>query len=262
MTTALLRQVAHKAMAQTRSPWTRCQPQARHLFQDGIAFNAMDPQGPSFNFVAVLGVTMPLDEVVSRADAFFAGKPGGYGVLVEGDIGHPLEEELRRRGWKVFEDEPALVIPALSRQTLESAQHVPADLTIRLVQDEATLRDYDETLCTVFGVTGEMRDTFSIKLTHALEPDMGLLVGYVNQQPVSTSLLLCTANIAVLSGITTLNAYRNRGYGAALTRAALLEGAQRGCTAAALRSGPLSVPLYKRVGFQHACWHRTYVPGI
>jgi ribosomal protein S18 acetylase RimI-like enzyme len=259
MTTPLLRQLAHKAMAQTPSPWHRHQPQARHLFQGGLAFNAVDPPGPSFNYVAVLGITRPLDEVVSQADAFFDGKPGGYGVLVEGDIGHPLEEELRRRGWKVFEDEPALVIPDLSPQTLESAQHIPSDLTICLVENETTLRDYDETLCTVFGVAGEMRDTFAIKLSHALEPDMGLFVGYVNQQPVSTSLLLCTANIAVLSGITTLNAYRNRGYGAALTRAALIEGARRGCTAAALRSGPLSVPLYKRVGFQHACWHRTFV---
>ena len=114
----------------------------------------------------------------------------------------------------------------------------------------------------VFGVTQELRETFSIKLSHALEPDMGLFAGYVNGQPVSTSLLLCTADIAVISGITTLNAYRNRGFGTALTRAALIEGERRGCTAAALRSGPLSVPLYKRVGFQHACWHRTYVPGI
>jgi hypothetical protein len=249
-------------MAQTRSPWNRHQPQARHLFQDGLAFNATDPAGPSFNYVAVLGISMPLDEVVKRADAFFAGKDGGYGVLVEGDIGSPLEAELRQRGWRVFEDEPALVIPGLSPQALESAQQVPTELTIRLVQDETTLHDYEETVCTVFGVTPDLRETFSIKLSHALETDMGLFVGYVNQVPVSTSLLLCTANMAVISGITTLNAYRQRGYGAALTRAALIEGARRGCSAAALRSGPLSVPLYKRVGFQHACWHRTYVARI
>ena len=64
MTTPLLRQLAHKAMAQTPSPWHRHQPQARHLFQDGLAFNAVNPPGPSFNYVAVLGITKTLDEVV------------------------------------------------------------------------------------------------------------------------------------------------------------------------------------------------------
>jgi ribosomal protein S18 acetylase RimI-like enzyme len=262
MTTPLLRRLAHKAMSQTRSPWTRCHPDSRHLFRNGVAFNAQNPPGPSFNYVAVLGVTLPLDEVVKQADAFFAGKEGGYGVLVEGDIGHPLEIELRERGWKVFEDEPALVIPELRLDALEKANHTPQELDIRRVEDQSSLDEFDETLSTVFAVPADMRDSIGLfKLAQALDPDIALFAGYVDNRAVATSELLCTADIAVLTGITTLEAFRKRGYGEALTRAALIEGARRGCTAAALRSGPLSVPLYKRIGFQHACWHRTYVKG-
>src|SRR5438270_5344832 len=145
MTTPLLRSLAHKAMSQTRSPWMNCQPDSRHLFRDGLAFNAQNPPGPSFNYVAVLGIALPLDEVIKQADAFFAGKEGGYGVLVEGEIGHTLETELRAGGWKVFEDEPALVIPDLQVDVLQKAQKIPKELTIRPVEDQSTLDDYHET---------------------------------------------------------------------------------------------------------------------
>jgi hypothetical protein len=40
--------------------------------------------------------------------------------------------------------------------------------------------------------------------------------------------------------------------------AVLAAGGQRGCTSAALRSGPTALSLYQRMGFVPACTHRTY----
>ena len=55
---------------------------------------------------------------------------------------------------------------------------------------------------------------------------------------------------------------RGKGYGAAVVQAALEHAARNGCTSASLRSGPKSVPLYERLGFQYVCQHRTYAfPG-
>src|SRR5258708_13677837 len=130
MTTPLLRRLAHKALSQTRSPETRGHPDSRHLFRNGIAFNAQNPPGPSFNYVAVLGVTLPLDEVIKQADAFFAGKEGGYGILVEGDIGHPLETELRAGGLKEFHDQPTLIITNLRPDAVQKPHLHPAQLTL------------------------------------------------------------------------------------------------------------------------------------
>jgi hypothetical protein len=62
----------------------------------------------------------------------------------------------------------------------------------------------------------------------------------------------------VLWGVATLEPDRGRGNGAAVSRAALAEAASSGCTSAALRSGPLSRPLYERLGFCYVCNHRTY----
>src|SRR5581483_1089084 len=55
-----------------------------------------------------------LDELLPVARDFFADCDKGWGVLVEGDAGHPMEAELRERGWKVDEDEPAFVMPDIT----------------------------------------------------------------------------------------------------------------------------------------------------
>src|SRR5258708_37023095 len=109
MTTPLLRRLAHKAMSQTRSPWTRCHPDSRHLFRNGIAFNAQNPPGPSFNYVAVLAVTVPLAEAVKQADAFFAAKERRYGEPVQVESVDPLQTDLREGGSKVVDDRAAVV---------------------------------------------------------------------------------------------------------------------------------------------------------
>ncbi len=63
---------------------------------------------------------------------------------------------------------------------------------------------------------------------------------------------------AVVCCLATPEPHRGRGLGTAVLRALLADAAARGCTSAALRSGPLSVPLYERFGFRFACRHRTY----
>jgi hypothetical protein len=44
----------------------------------------------------------------SRTDEFYRPDSEGLGIVVEADVGHPVETELWAVGWKVFEDEPVL----------------------------------------------------------------------------------------------------------------------------------------------------------
>ena len=62
----------------------------------------------------------------------------------------------------------------------------------------------------------------------------------------------------MLWGVATFEDHRGRGYGSAVSRAALVHAAGHGCANAALRSGPKSVPVYERLGFRYVCQHRTY----
>jgi GNAT superfamily N-acetyltransferase len=108
--------------------------------------------------------------------------------------------------------------------------------------------------------SSEMADACAPTPEYAADPDLGVFVGYHNGRGVTAGQLLRVGPFATVAGVGTLPEFRGKGYGAALTMAALLEGRKRGCVAGALRSGPLSMPLYQRLGFQLVCRHRTYVP--
>ena len=67
--------------------------------------------------------------------------------------------------------------------------------------------------------------------------------------PVSTSLLTTSGATAGINNVATVDGSRGRGYGAALTWAAVTEGAQRGCTHAILQASESGYPVYCRMGF-------------
>ena len=136
-----LRRLAHEAMSLAPSPWLRYH-KGKHVLEDGVALHLQEPFGPSFNYAAVLAVERPMDRVLELADAFFAGHQGGYGILVEGDVDHPLDAELRERGWVVFEGEPALVMSTLVMPRSQLDEQLKDRLQIFLVADEAGLADF------------------------------------------------------------------------------------------------------------------------
>jgi GNAT superfamily N-acetyltransferase len=237
---------------------------ARHACRDGVALTAWGIPGPSSNKAAVLGPAPPLARVRGLADEFFAGVEGGYGIMVEADAGHPLEQELRQAGWRVAEDEPALVLPELPPPA-----PLPPGLGVRRVTDEATRRDFIRALAAGFGaptadadfgVPLEALDDLAPPLTASHDPDVALLVGYCEGRPASTSILHKVEEVATITGVATPPAFRRRGFGRALTGAAVRAGAERGCACAALNALGASYPMYLGMGFRHVCNHRTYVP--
>lgn len=203
--------------------------------------------GPDFNYAFVFGPISP-DAFFALADSFFADR-GGYSVAIEVEAAPAVVAALEADGWEIDEEEPALVLLGLPA-TIPAP---PRELTIRLVTDEAGLADFR-------AVTGT--DTQILpSLAAATDPGVACFVGYVADTPVVTSRLVCLQDVAEITGVVTLPAYRRRGYGTALTWAAITEGADRGCTATTLTATPLGYPVYVRMGFQPVCTYRTYLPA-
>jgi GNAT superfamily N-acetyltransferase len=248
--------VAHRSLALGEFPWLRYQRNGAREVREGVAFVRQDMPGPGANFAAALGEAPPLARIVELAGPFFNGCDGGYGVLVEGDAGHPVEAELRAAGWSVAEDEPALVLP-----------HIPAgcpsvpDLLVRLIGDEARMRDSLAILAEAIEVPPEVLAEWAPAPASLADPDSAMLVGYCDGRPAATAMMYRVEGTAVIAGVATVPDCRRRGFGTAITAAAVAEGAARGCTAASLRSGPMSFDLYVKMGFIPVCRHRTYHEG-
>ena len=249
------RDIVHAALSLTEPPYLHHYREGRFREWRGVALVGNNLPGPGFNFAAVLRPDAPtLDELLPVAVEFFADATKGWGVLVEGDAGHPMEAALRARGWVVDEDEPAFVL----RDLAAVGPRPGSQLQVRVVRTPADVDAYKAVAASAFGAPPEMADAMIPSPTFALDPDIGLFVGSAGGIDVSTIMYARIGTTAVLAGTATLEPHRGRGYGEAVCRAALAHAATRGCTTAALRSGPKSIPVYERIGFRYVCQHRTY----
>jgi GNAT superfamily N-acetyltransferase len=252
-----LRRIAHDSLSLAESPFLKHYRRGRFRTWSGVAMTGSELPGPGFNFAACLGPTPPLDGILPTAREFFADSEQGWGVLVEGDAGHPVEAELQARGWAVAEDEPAFVMPDISAGISASARG-PEPLAIRTVRTEADRLTFQRVAAAAFGTTTEFAELIMPNLAFALDPDMHWAIGEWSGEPVAAGGYYRKGTTAVVCCLATLESHRGRGIGAAVTWAVLAHAAGRGCTSASLRSGPKSVPLYERLGFRYVCQHRTY----
>jgi GNAT superfamily N-acetyltransferase len=258
-----LRARALHAVALAPSPQLRYQRRGRHALQDGLALLACDVHDPTNNTVTALGAALDPGRALAAAEEFFANRPGGWGVTVQVGAEHPLELAVRERGWRIAEEEPLLALAPLAR----IAQ--AAGIDIRRVNSEALLTDFYAASREGFAAAesaspdspaGEdLTRAFIPSLACALDPDLALFVGYVDGRAVAASGLCRIGQVAEIIGVSVVPAFRRRGFGAAITWAAIGEGAVRGCTAAALRATPMGEPVYRRMGFETVCRLRTYV---
>jgi GNAT superfamily N-acetyltransferase len=251
-----LRWIAHDSLSLTEAPYLKHYRRGRFMSWRGVGFTASVLPGPGFNFAAVLERPAPtLDELLPVARDFFAGCDKGWGVLVEGDAGHPMEDELRGREWKIDEDEPAFVMPDIRAGINPAAR---PDLAIRQILTAADEDQYNQVMVAAFSVAPELATQFVPAIPYISDPDIALFLGACDGVDVAGAGYSRSGSTAVVWGVATLEAYRGCGFGAHLIGAALTHAAARGCASASLRSGPKSVPLYERVGFRYVCRHRTY----
>jgi ribosomal protein S18 acetylase RimI-like enzyme len=253
---------AHKGLLVGPWPLLRHQSGGRRAEVEGVVLTQWGAVGPALNKVTVVGPAPPLRRILDLAGQFYSADSGGFGVVVEADAGHPVEAELRAAGWKVFEDEPALVLPAIP-----SPPPLPMGLEVKRVRDAEGRLDLLRVLAAGFGaptseggteLSSDAFDAFAPSLVCALDPDVALLIGYSEGKPVASAFLFVVGRIAGVTGVATVPSARRRGLGTALTWQALSEGTARGCTSATLAALGASFDLYRKMGFIHVCNHRAY----
>ena len=160
--------------------------------------------------------------------------------------------ELERLGMR---DERDATLPAMALHPIEPADPpvAPAGLDIRRVADEAGLADHYAIVVEAFGLPPEFAR--GIMPAEALAHE-ALYVGYVDSEPVATALTYTGDGTVGIYNVATREAWRRRGFGAAITRHAILEAAAAGATVAILQSSAAGRGVYESLGFREVMRYR------
>jgi len=137
---------------------------------------------------------------------------------------------------------------------------MPENLTIKLVDDKDSLRDYLEVCCPTFNVGEFIDHWFDMETSIGFDKSLPRrnYVGYVNGKPVANSHMLLTCGVAGIFCVATLPEARRKGIGTYLTIAPLREARDMGYNVGVLQSSRMGLGVYQRIGFQEYCTIKGY----
>lgn len=153
--------------------------------------------------------------------------------------------------------DPGEGFPGMAVSPLPAPVPDPVGLEIRRVSG-ATLPDHASVVEQGFDIDRAIIDAV-VSDTIAADPRFTYYGGYLADQPVVSGLGVRTGDTIGVFNIATRESARRRGYGAAITRRILTDGARVGCTIGTLQSSDMGKPVYEAIGFRIVASYVGYV---
>lgn len=140
--------------------------------------------------------------------------------------------------------------PAFGLAPIPDRPPGPDDLEIEVVGDAAGVEAHCDLASRSFGMPIELARVLVTEDTLA-DPALTVLIGRVAGEPVSTAIVGVTGRTAGVYSVGTPPEHQRRGYGEALTWAAIDAGVRQGADHSILQASPSGRPVYERMGYVH-----------
>ncbi len=257
-TAATANLVVHVAWAPQRTPGMRV------IDERGVVLVDSGLPCDTFNFIcrARLEREMALERVREAVGYFRdVGRPFSW-WLGPADQPPELDDLLLDAGLERAETELAM---AADLTALQVGELSPSGLRIRRVRTAAQLQDFARINAANWTPPDpEVLRFYELAAPVLLSGDsaLWLYVGYLGEVPVATAELTVGGGIVGLYNISTLEAFRRRGFGTALTLQPLLDARAQRYRTAILQAATDGVGVYTRVGFQPFGRFTEYKPPI
>jgi GNAT superfamily N-acetyltransferase len=221
-------------------------PNARTAQADGVALIATGHPMRLFNQVIIDG--RPAEEAVASAVQVMRDRHHNFAVSLRRGTDRAYLPLMGRLGLVPMAD--GAWMPGMALYPLAPVAVKPsAGLEIRHVLDRDGVNDHVLAGAGGFGIPVSWMEAI---VTEALLdlPGASLYVGYSDGQPVTSGLGIRTGRTIGVYNIATIEPARRRGFGAAMTRRIVADGAAGGCDVAILQATDMGYPVYERLGFR------------
>lgn len=201
-------------------------------------------------------VTRALDDPAARlrsANEHFDARSQRYIMRIRDGLDPASEAAAEQLGLGYID-----TLPGMTLASIPDAPAPPGGLEIRTANSAEDMRHAARINAEAYGME---HDTVVGLLPERLarHPAWETYIGYVDGQPATTSSLLVTDGIAGVYFVATLDAYRRRGFGEAVTWHTVRRGAERGCSLATLQASEMGLPVYQGMGFRTVTGYKTFV---
>jgi GNAT superfamily N-acetyltransferase len=217
----------------------------REDWPEGVALRS-DLPSDLVNLLYVERPPVSVDDLLRRATAFF-GRGTPWRMIVRQSAEGAVRASAPRTHLIARESQPGMWL-----HPLPPTPQPPASLRIERVTTERQLVDFREAVALSFGIPRFVgRHTFPSVPSGSGPRPTAFLVGYGPEgRPVASSAVVVVEGVAGVYMVGTAPSARRRGYGAALTWAAIDAGRAAGAEVAALNATEMGRPVYAQMGFR------------
>lgn len=199
----------------------------------------------------------PLEDLsgqVRLAEAFFRERDLPFRLAVRDSYESAVTHALQILGYGAVQRVPGMVLSPIG-----AVPAAPPALRIEEVRTPEVMATFRETAFMGFELPAGAAGAF---LTDQLldQPEIGLYLGWVGDEPVCTSALFTSGPIAGIYWVGTVPSHRGRGLGEAITWAAVDAGRRRGCRLASLQASQVGRSVYERMGFETPLHYVHFAP--
>ena len=166
------------------------------------------------------------------------------------------------RHWTLLDNMPGMWMPL---EETFGVGTVPEGVILRPATETGDLKAVIDILAEGYPVPVEAADFFMRGIHLAGEEHNGDLRNFIataEGEPAACASVCVKDGVAGIYGVATLERFRRRGIGAAITRAAMAHGAEEGARYALLHATPEGAPIYSRIGFEERCRVPVYGFGL
>lgn len=194
------------------------------------------------------------DAAIDEAAGWFAaaGAPFAFWWVDPEATPSDLSDRLRAHGWVAWEEDAPGMAADLDTLDYGALDRVPAGYRQVRVSDEAGLADFLHAFVTGFEVPPWAGQAWiDATLAFGIErAPWRCYVGYLDEEPVASTILFNGAGVAGVFGVATAPAARRQGIGAAITLVAYQEARELGYRYGVLFGTEDGGPVYRRIGFR------------